>query len=295
MKSKKLIVWILSVTIFIMAVYAVVSSIAQKPTVTKGEFPFSITYELDGETVTIQDVYRARYVKNDGYADTKSRVYVGEIGEIGEENTIYQLKKDDNGRIELWTRFYADYLMGDTEYDYFDNEPFEPKILYYDSEEIEYSDEETLAAQGVKLISFEYPAPIENSFVFSHISYFSGAIVIPMVLISLVALLVTIIFVKKEKDLQYKTVEKISIVLNYIILFVFVPFSIIVGVFQDINGGGPELSRQIFYFIPAFTVLCITASVAWRRMGEGKKSLIAVLTGPVGFAVCLIVCGVCGL
>ena len=51
------------------------------------------------------------------------------------------------------------------EYDYFDDEPFEPRIYYYDSNETEYEDEETLSAHGVKLVDFEYPTPIKNSFV----------------------------------------------------------------------------------------------------------------------------------
>ena len=110
--------------ILAIVVYSVISSLAFKPTVTEGEFPFSITYELDGETVTIDEVYRARYVRNDGYADTKSRVYVGEIGNMGEGNTVYTLKKDENTRVELWTKLYPDYLMGDTKYDYFDDEAF---------------------------------------------------------------------------------------------------------------------------------------------------------------------------
>ena len=151
MKNKKLFLpaIILSVAVFVMIVYSVVSSIAFKPTVTKGEFPFSITYELDGETITINDVYRAYYNRNDGYADTKSRIYLGEIGDMGEGNTVYRLKENENGRIELWTKLYADYLMGDAEYDYFDDEAFEPSIYYYDTQEQEYDDEETLLAQGV--------------------------------------------------------------------------------------------------------------------------------------------------
>ena len=61
--------------------------------------------------------------------------------------------------------------MGDPDGDYFEEEAFEPKIYYYDAQENEFHDEETLAAQGVKLIGYEYPTPIENSLVFSHFSY----------------------------------------------------------------------------------------------------------------------------
>ena len=297
MKSKKLFLpaIILAAAILAIAVYSVVSSIAKKPVVTEGEFPFSITYELNGETITIDDVYKARYVRNDGYADTKSRVYVGEIGNLGEGNTVYTLKKGENTRVELWTHFHPDYLMGDTEYDYFDNEAFEPRIYYYDSEETEYHDDETLAAQGVKLISFEYPTPIENSFVFSHISYFSGAVVLPTLFIALLALIATIIFVKKDKELQYKSVDIVSIVLNFIIGTLYLAFVTILAIFIDIEGGSPELFHQVMYFIPAFSVLCIVASVALRRKGYGVKSLIAELIGPAVFAVYLIVFYVGGL
>lgn len=95
MKNKKLLLptVILVVAIVAIAVYSVISSIAFKPTVTEGEFPFSITYELDGERVTIDDVYKVHYVRNDGYADTKSRVYAGELKSSGEDGTLYTLKK----------------------------------------------------------------------------------------------------------------------------------------------------------------------------------------------------------
>ena len=291
MKNKKLSlpVIILAVAILAISIYSVISSLAFKPTVTEGEFPFSITYELDGERVIIEDVYKAHYVRNDGYADTKSRVYAGELKSSGEDNTLYTLKKDENTRVELWTHFYSDYLMGDTEYDYFDDEPFEPKIYYYDAQETEYHDEETLAAQGVKLISFEYPTPIKNSFVFSHISHFSGAVVLPTLLISLLALIATIIFVRKEKELKYKAVDIISIVFNWIIGILYLGFISILAFFIDIEGGGPELYYQIMYFIPAISVLCLAASVALRRKGYRKSSLITEFIGPAVFAIYLIV------
>jgi hypothetical protein len=168
MKNKKLFLpaIILGVAILAIVAYSVISSIAFKPTVTEGEFPFSITYEVDGEQVTIDDVYQVNYVKNDADDNHKGRVYVGKRLSSGENDTSFIIKQDENIRIELWTYLYADYLMGDPEYDYFDDETFEPKIYCYDSQEVEFHDEETLAAQGVKLISFKYPTPIENSFIF---------------------------------------------------------------------------------------------------------------------------------
>lgn len=297
MKLKKLVLpaVILAAAILATAAYSVISSIAKKPTVTEGEFPFSITYELDGETVIIDDVYKAQYVRNDGYADTKSRIYDGEIGDLGEGNTVYTLKKDENTRVELWTKFYADYLMGDAMYDYFDDEPFAPQIYYYDANEQEYYDEETLAAQGVRLISFEYPTPIENSFVFSHLSYLSGTVVPPTLLIALLSLLAVIIFVRKEKELKYKAVDIISIVLNCIVGTVYLSFVTLLAVLIDIEGGGPEFYYQVLYFIPSFSLLCIAASIALRRKGYGIKSLVGGLMGPAAFALYLIACMLFGL
>ena len=297
MKNKKLFIpaIILAVAILAIAIYSVVSSIAYKPTVTEAEFPFSITYEIDGKTVTINDVYKTRYVGNDGYADTKSRVYVGELLSSEKDNTLYTLKKDKNTRVELWTQFHPDYLMGDSEYDYFEETSFEPMIYYYDANEQEHYDEETLAKQGVKLISFEYPTPVENSLVFSHISYFSGAVVIPTLLIALLALIATIIFVRKEKELKYKAVDIVSIIFNFIIGFTVIPFVTVLAIFIDIEGGGPELYYQLLYFIPSLSLLCVTASVALRRKGHGVKSLIIEFIGPAVFAIYLIVFYVGGL
>ena len=297
MKNKKLFlpVIILAVAILAIAVYSFISIIAFKPTVTEKEFSFSITYELDGQTVTIEDVYKVHYIPNDADDNHKGRVYIGKRLSSGENDTNFILKQDQNTRIELWTHLYPDYLMGDPECDYFDEEPFEPRIYYYDAEEQEYSDEETLAEQGVKLISFEYPTPIENSFVFSHISYFSGAVVLPILLISLLALIATIVFVKKEKELKYKAIDIVSIILNFVIGFTLLPFVTILALLIDIDGGGPEFYYQVLYFIPTFSVLCIAASVALRRKGYGVKSLITELIGPVVFIVYLIVCSMLGL
>ena len=297
MKSKKFLLptLILAVTVVAIVVCSLVLSIAVKPTVTEGEFPFSITYELDGKTVTIEDVYKVRYVKNGGYADTKSREYIGEIGNRGENETIYTLKKEGNARVELWTYFYPDYMMGDAEYDYFEEKDFKPILYYFDADEIEYQDEETLAAQGVKLIGFEYPTPIENSLVFSHLSYFSSAVVLPTLLFAILALIAMFIFVKKDKELKYKAVDVISVILNFVIGLTLIPFVIVLALLIDVDGGGPEFYNQVMYFIPALLVLCVAASVALRRMGYGVKSLLAQLVGPVVFAVYLAVCGASGL
>ena len=296
MKVKKLLLpaIILSASVLVMAVVAVLMSIAQKPTVTEAEFPFSITYEHNGETVTISDVYRAYYTGNGGYANTKARNYSGEIGDMGEDNTMYTLVETAQGSVALYTNFHPDYLMGDSMYDYFDDTEFKPEIYCYDAEGQEYGDGESLPAYGLKLIDYDYPLPIKNSLVFSHISYLSGEIVIPVLLIALLALILTIIFVRKEKEMKYKAIDIVSIVLNVLISITLIPFVTLVAFLIDVVGGGPEFSYQALYFVPALSVLCTAASVALRRKGYGVISLIAELLVPVIFVVYLILSTVLG-
>ena len=295
-KNKKLFLpaIILSAAILVTAVFSLISSIAMKPTVTDADFPFTITYELNGETITIDDVYQVNYVPNDADDNHKDRVYAGQLLSSGEDYTSFVIKQEESTRIELWTLFYADYLMGDPQYDYFEDGAFEPIIYYYDENEAEYSDEETLEAQGVKLISFEYPTPVENKLVFSHFAYLTGAAVLPTLLIALLALIAILIFVKKEKELKYKAIDIVSIVLNFLIGFVYLSFVTVLAVLIDIEGGGPDLYYQIMYFIPALSVLCLAASVALRRKGCGVLALVAEFVGPAVFAVYLIAFYVCG-
>ena len=290
MKSKKLFLpaVIIIAAVLVIAVCSVICGIAKKPTVTEHEFPFSITYELDGEIKTIEEIFTARYVKNGGYTNTKSRIYAGKIGDLSEDTIFLVLRNDENGRIELNTKMYADYLMGDPLYDYFDDNAFEPQILYYDTEENEYTDEETLLAQGIKLISFEYPEPIENSFVFSHISIMDSTVVFPTLLISMAACVVTIIFVKKEEDYIRKPIDVVSIVFNFLIGITVVPFTAIFLLLFDATGDNEGIFNQALYFIPALTVLAITASVALRRKSYGKSAFTVQFIGPAVFIIIIV-------
>ena len=123
-KGKLFLPTIILVSALVLTIISVlIAGISLKPVVTESEFPFSITYELDGKTVTINDVYKVHY---DADEANKYRVYDGKIQNKEEDNSYYVLKTEEDGRIELWTQFYADYMMGDPAYDYFDEEPFEP-------------------------------------------------------------------------------------------------------------------------------------------------------------------------
>ena len=294
MKNKKLFLpsIILVTAIVLTMISVIIAGIALKPKVTESEFPFSITYELDGETVTINDVYKVRYDEDKQY---KQRMYVGEIGDMGESNTIYTLKTEETGRIELWTHFHPDYLMGDSEYDYFDDEAFEPRIYYYDAQETEYHDEETLAKQGVKLINFEYPEPIKNSLAFSHLVFPESEVIFPSILIAFLAMIATLIFVKKDKDYVSKPINIITIVFNFIIGLTAFPFFTIIALLLSALGDIGNVMNLLSYLLPALTILCITASIGLRRKLYGKSALIVQFISPAVFAVIMIISACVGL
>ena len=277
---------ILVSAVVITMVSVIIAGISLKPVVTESEFPFSITYELDGETVTINDVYKVHYDDDEAY---KYRVYDGKIAGKEEDNSYYVLKKEENGRIELWTHFYADYLMGDPEYDYFDEEPFEPRIYYYDAQETESHDQETLAEHGVKLVSFEYPEPIKNSLRFSHIVMPEGEIVLPSIIIALLALIATLIFVKRDNDYVRKPINVITIIFHFIIGFIAFPFFAIFAGLLSALGDVGDVMNLITYLLPALTILCITASIGLRRKLYGKSALVVQFISPAVFMIIIII------
>ena len=277
---------ILASAVVITAVAVLIAGISLKPIIKESEFPFSITYEVDGETITINDVYKARYDYDEAY---KYRMYVGEIQNKKEDNTYYLIKREGDCRIELWTHFYADYLMGDPEYDYFDEEPFEPRFYYYDAQETEYHDEATLAKHGVKLVSFEYPEPIKNSLRFSHIVMPEAEVVFPSIIIAFLAMLATLIFVKKDKDYARKLINIFTIVFNFHIgLFVFPFFTLFAGLLNALGDIG-SVMNLITYLLPALTILGITASIGLRRKLYGKCALAVQFISPAVFVIIIII------
>lgn len=299
MKSKKLLLpaIIMIVAVVLMAVACVVLSLAQKPTITEAEFPFSITYEYKGETVTVEDVYTVRYVGNDGYADTKSRIYEGKIGNFGTVDvTDYTIEETEHSLLILSTNFQPDYMMGDAEYDHYEFDPFAPSFTYYGIDGYTATDPEELEAMGAKIIDYQYPEPIENTLVLSHVSILSGETVVPpTVLISLLALLVILFCVKKDADVVPVSLDTATIILNVIVGFVATPFLSLVSILIDITGENNNILSQSMYFTGALTLLGIAASVALRRKGYSKTAFVVQFAGPVLFILIMMAGFVAGM
>lgn len=279
MKSKKLFLpsIILLSAIAVMCVFGLLDAIVREPVTREAEFPFSITYELDGKTETIEDRIVCTYAGVGGYADVKTRHYLGEIVDAEETEVPgdYILYKDEDSIIALNTGLYADYLMGDPSNTHYRTE-CEPYLAYEDTQG-NYEEGLELSVHHAKIVSWDYPEPIKNSFEFSHMTVLSGRSVIPMTIIALLAIVASIIFVKKEQRLRYTWVDKVSIVCNFLIMLCIVPFFIIVGVLMDIEGVAEDLLGQMYYLSPAIMTLGVAASICLRRKGYRKSGLLVQL------------------
>lgn len=137
-----------------------------EPEITYGEFPFELIYEIDGEVVTIQDVYVCEYVgigANEGSG--KYRVWKEYIKSTMAENLI--LLEDGNLKLAC-SLGGAEYYMSDP---YIEKHEFTPYIYYiihpneYGGTSSGVNDIESLLTQyKLKLISWKLSEPIQNSF-----------------------------------------------------------------------------------------------------------------------------------
>ena len=288
MKSKKLFLpsIILLSAIVVMCVFGLLDAIVREPVIREGEFPFSITYEVDGKTETIEGTYVCTYAGVGSYGDIKSRYYLGEIVNAEEMDVQgdYTIYKDEEGYIILTTCLHADYLMGDPTEKYYRTE-CEPYLAYENMQGMGYEEGLELSVHNAKIISWEYPQPIKNSFEFSYMTILSGRTVVPMTIIAVLALVASMIFVKKEQDLCYTWMDKVSIVCNFLITLLVVPFCTMTGVLIDIVDVAEELGGQILYLNSAIITLGIAASVCLRRKGYRKSGLFVQFIGVILFAI----------
>ena len=133
-----------------------------RPEVKEGRFNISVTYEHDGELKEASAVYVCEYK---GIAWTlEAQPYVNWKesfeGDITDGYVIPICNTDDGGEILISFLLRPEYFMGDPEYA--DHIPTVKAELLYEDDQID--DPEIIAEYGVRLISYEYDEPIENSF-----------------------------------------------------------------------------------------------------------------------------------
>ena len=263
------------------------TGMVKEPTIKEHDFHYSVTYKLDGETKTIDGVYRVRFSFTGEGIDPLERYYDGyylsESGASGEPLAHVLAKKDDLV-LRVVFIFTSDYLMGDGDPgdEYWDVIP-EPYLAVYDREGYEYPDPDMVGKFNAELISWEMPQPIENTFVFSGFARLHDGSMMLMLLVSILVLVACLIFVKRDKLVPRTALDFVSIVFNYLIGFGAVPFMTLVCYLMGLYSSGEEIIYQIDRCVPAIAVFALAASLSLRRKGFTKSGFIVQFLGPALF------------
>ena len=144
------------------------------PTIKEGRFDISVTYEVNGEQKTYTGVYVCKY---DGVETTflgSSLEWTGHM-ENQEEYWDMAIHTTEAGTIYLNFGLFPEYFMGAPDAIYYEVPAPSLYMIYSDSnEEMSHgtSEEADILQQGVKIISYQYADPIQNTFeekvTFSH-------------------------------------------------------------------------------------------------------------------------------
>lgn len=282
---------ILAVTLVAVIVSACIMGVVEHPSVSEHTFRISITYELNGEILTIEDDVVCQHVSSEDSMDEQARFWTLSIPRIvnTDRTSSYLVAEIDGGELVISPDLSAGYLMGDPQFaDDAEQHNDGPYVYYLDSEYNEYTDEQTLERLGFRLISYDYPQPIQNSFSFYRISDLDGSIAVGMTLVALAGLALCIIFVRRDKSVPVGPAGQLSMVLNILVGIIAVPFLTVVAGMLGIAGDDSRLSSQLIYLSPSLTVLGLAASLCLRRRGYVKSSIVAQLIGPALFAISLL-------
>ena len=285
MKNKTLkIPAIILIVGFIAAIAAyLLTGIIKMPTITEQDFNYSVTYKLNGETQIYEGVYRCRFEFVGEGIDPLERYYEGEYLSNPDDgySAAYTIAKKDGLKLCIVNIFSNEYLMGDGEEGFLDD----PYLAVYDKDGIEYVDTEMLEKFDAELISWENPEPIENSFVFAGFARLHSDSMVAMLFVALLVIVACMILVKRDKYVPYKALDKVAVVLNYIIVFVAIPFFALVVGLMPIYVSGEELIYQIDLCVPAITAFAVAASIALRRKGFTKPGFFVQFIGPILFVL----------
>ena len=278
----KLPIIILVVGLILAIASCLFTGIVKEPMIKEHEFDYSVTYRIGSETKTYEGTFRCSFVGYDVDDDPTLRLYDGVHTKDGNEVGALWLTVAQKEDVELMMSVDLDaaYLMGDPDkYEYVHGND-DPYLEAIDAEGYSVDVSEKFDAE---IISWEYPEPIENSFRFTGFSRLYSISMLVMLAISFLAVLACLIFVRKDPDINYKALDKISIVANFLITFIAIPFLTIVIFFFPLVMESESLLYQIYLCVPALTAFTIAASIALRRKGFAKSGFFVQLVCPALF------------
>lgn len=287
LKSLKIPVIIFVIGLVLSLVACLLANIVLTPATTEANFHYSVTYQQNGEIKKLEGVYRC---KLEGYGKGESprdRYYIGEYivdgrADSSQANVIAQ---KDGAKLYIVTIFNDCYLMGDTKDGDYTPFPVEPYLEALDEEGYLYDDAEMPSEFDAEIISWEYPRPIENTYVFDGFSILHTGSMMAMLLVWLLVILACMIFVKRDKAAPQKGLDKLSTLFNCIICAIVIPFIAIVTALLQITLSTEGLLYQIYLCVPALTAFTVAASITLRRIGFTRSGFFVQFVGPVLFFV----------
>lgn len=246
----------------------------QKPRVARQEFPFTITYSYQGKTETISDVYVAEYERWAKYIGDGTLDWYGYVKDRNRlESYFYRIGEEDGMGCAIDLNLEPGYLMGDPRYA---DSVCRPTASGFN--DVEDADPGKAEELGLVILDWEYPEPIENRFFYGGISMSSQATLFTTAL-AVLALGACVVLIRKDPEITFGLLDKVSIVLNLLAAFAVLPFIFIIACLSEILGD-VSFWQQLLYLAPAVTALGIAASVTLRRMGRKTISFWIQFAGP---------------
>ena len=166
---RKLKIWIVASLVMFSALFFSGCTIAKMPvpSVKEGRFNFSFTYEINGEEKNYSGVYVCKYDGSyvSAFDTGDGVVWTAYVEGVGEEPEI-AIHTNDDGVIYVGFWLYPGYFMADP--NYLDYTPDANLFIVYHGDGPNgmkiSSDIDFMAEYGIRLISYTYDEPIENSY-----------------------------------------------------------------------------------------------------------------------------------
>ena len=269
---------------------SLLTGIVKAPVITEHDFPFTVTYRLDGETKALEGVYRCHFRSTGKGTDPLDRYYEGEhlLNPAEEHPAAYTIAEKDGAELYIVLGFNECYLMNDTkdiDYDTFLEEPYLESL---DKEGCELLPEDRPAEFAAEIVSWEYPEPIDNKYQFGGFALLHAGSMIAMLVVGLLVIVACVIFVRKDKSLRYNLWDIFSIILNCAITILAIPFITFTAAFFQIAISTDGFVYQFYMLTPVITAFGVAASIALRRKGFRKTGFFIQFIGPVLFALGLL-------
>ena len=197
----------------------------------------------------------------------------------------YTIAEKDGAKLYIVTVLDAWYLMNDQESVEYDTFLEAPYLEAVDAEGYSYEDGGMPSEFAAEIISWEYPEPVENDFVFAGFSIMHTGSMLATLAVGLLTIVACLIFVKRDKTVPYKILDKFSVAVNFVVSILGIPFITICVAFFQLSMSTDTVWYQLFLCVPAFAAFTVATSIALRRKGFTKTGFFVQFAGPVLFFV----------